>query len=167
MRTVIAIDPGTTQSAFIVIEGDTIHEHGIIPNYELAEWLSGGDTGEDGARWYSPTNLVIEMVASYGKAVGEEVFETCVWIGKFIRSYGFEEYTTRIKRNEVKMHLCHATAKVTDAVIRQRIIDLYGGKKEAIGNKKNPGPLYGIKADVWQALALAITWREKYGTATV
>jgi hypothetical protein len=60
----------------------------------------------------------------------------------------------------VKLHLCKST-KANDASIRQALIDRYGpGKERAIGTKKAPGPLYGVKADVWAALALAVTWHD-------
>ena len=65
----------------------------------------------------------------------------------------------RIPRRAVKLHLCR-TSTAKDTNIRQAIIDLYGGPITAIGNKKNPGPLYGIHKDMWAALALALTWRD-------
>jgi hypothetical protein len=48
-------------------------------------------------------------------------------------------------------------------VIRQRLIDIWGGKELAIGNKRSPGRLYGLRGDQWQALALAVVWRETVG----
>jgi len=57
------------------------------------------------------------------------------------------------------MHIC-GSARAKDQNIRQALIDRYGGKETAIGKKQNPGPLYGIKADEWQALGLAITFLE-------
>jgi hypothetical protein len=48
--------------------------------------------------------------------------------------------------------------KAKDANIRQALIDIYGGNDKAIGNKKTPGPLYGIKGDLWAALAVAVTF---------
>ena len=45
-----------------------------------------------------------------------------------------------------------------------RPIDKFGGSKEtAIGKKANPGPLYGVKKDIWAALAVAVTWAETNG----
>ena len=31
---------------------------------------------------------------------------------------------------------------------------------DAIGTKKNPGPLYGVTGDVWAAIAVGLAWRE-------
>lgn len=64
-----------------------------------------------------------------------------------------------LPRKDVKLHLCQSP-RANDATIRQALIDKFGGKDAAIGNSKAKGPLYGITRDVWQALALAVTWWE-------
>lgn len=49
-----------------------------------------------------------------------------------------------------------------------RVADLwYGGKERAIGKKATPGKLYGVSADVWQALAVALTWADVRKAALV
>ena len=104
------------------------------------------------------------MVASYGMPVGAEVFETVFWIGRFYERHENEGgRVARVFRKDVKMHLCGQT-KAKDSNIRQALIDRYGpGKEKAIGLKKTPGPLYGIKGDEWQALALACYWLDTKG----
>jgi hypothetical protein len=43
--------------------------------------------------------------------------------------------------------------------VRASLIDRFGPYKEkAIGKKATPGPLFGIHADEWSALAIAVTW---------
>lgn len=104
-------------------------------------------------------HLAIEMIASYGMAVGSEVFDTCIWIGRFIQAWNGPY--TQVFRKDVKMHLCGQT-KAKDANVRQALIDRFGpGKDKAIGTKKNPGPLYGISGDIWAALAVAVTHYDK------
>jgi hypothetical protein len=86
--------------------------------------------------------------------VGAEVFETCVWIGRFMQywcHFASEQSITRIPRKEVKVHLC-GTTKAKDANIRQALIDRIGPQ----GTKKAPGPTYGVKSHCWPALAVAV-----------
>ena len=107
--------------------------------------------------------LNIEMIASYGMAVGKEVFETCVWVGRFIEVWeatGRNHPPELIYRREVKLHLCNS-AKAKDANIRQALIDRYGDKQKAIGKKASPGPLYGMAGDCWAALGIAVTVSER------
>lgn len=104
--------------------------------------------------------VVIEMVASYGLPVGAEIFETCVEIGRFMEN-ARSAFVHRMYRKAVVTHLCNSP-RGNDASVRQAIIDRYGGKDKAIGKKASKGPLYGITGDVWQALGLAIAWREKH-----
>jgi len=96
--------------------------------------------------------LAIEMIASYGMAVGREVFETCVWIGRFIEAWHSPDDVRLIYRKDVKMYLC-GTPRAKDANIRQALIDLLGPQ----GTKKQPGPTYGVKSHAWAALAVAVT----------
>lgn len=156
--TYIAIDPGTTQSAYVVFSSSSVWRVETISNKELAWRLADKDVYEI---YRSVAHLVIEMVACYGKPVGEETFETCLWIGRFIEAFGGP--VTKLKRPEIKHHLCHTVKGVTDAVIRQRLLDKFGGKEKAIGKKKSPGPLYGMRGDEWQALAVAVVWLEQHG----
>lgn len=153
---VIAIDPGNEVSAWLHLDPRCITPigYGIVENAELKRML---------ARWVSSPNdhLAIEMIASYGMPVGREVFDTCLWIGRLVEAWG--RPFTLVYRRDVKMFLCgNNTAK--DANIRQSLIDRFGpGKSAAIGTKKQPGPLYGVTADVWSALAIAVTWQDKWG----
>lgn len=98
--------------------------------------------------------LVIEMIASYGMAVGKEIFDTCVWIGRFIQITEDRKIQTRyIYRKDEKMNICHSM-KAKDSNIRQALIDRFG----VVGTKKNPGWFYGFKADIWSAYAVGITY---------
>lgn len=154
---VFAVDPGPLKSAWVLYDhaNRRILEHGIDYNellrYEIKRSF----------KQYQLTNIVCEMVACYGQPVGAEVFATCVEIGRFVEvACGFVRLITRA---EVKKHLCHKVVGINDAVIRQRLIDLFGGKESAIGRKKSPGPLYGIHADEWAALAVAVVAAEAEG----
>lgn len=139
---IIAVDPGPKESAYVIIDGDSIAEFGKVENMQLMDILS--DLSEPG------NSLAIEMIASYGMPVGREVFETCVWIGRFIETFkGPYRY---IYRKDVKMHLCHSM-NANDASIRRALLDRFGPQ----GTKKHPGKTYGISKDVWSALAVGIT----------
>jgi hypothetical protein len=143
-----AIDPGNEHSAFVLYEDGKPHHFGKVTNAELLALVDRGEAYDE---------LAIEMIASYGMPVGREVFETCVWIGRFVQA-SYQQHTL-VYRRDVKLHLC-GQARAKDANIRQALIDRYGGKDVAIGKKAKPGPLYGVTADVWAALALAVTYDE-------
>lgn len=157
---IIGIDPGSEESAYVVYENGKIRASGIKTNSCLLDDVREGD-------WeYYPKHLAIEMVASYGMPVGKTVFETCLWIGRFIQAWGDDSTYTKIyRKTDVCMTLCHST-RAKDSNIRQAIIDRYpatgGGKTPQIGTKKQPGPLYGVSKDIWSALAVAITYSEIY-----
>lgn len=142
---ILAIDPGNVQSAYCLIRSKDMKpiQFDKIDNEELLSLIP--------RLMNDDTKLVIEMIASYGMSVGKTVFETCVWIGRFIEAgCGRCEF---IYRAQEKMNLCH-TMKAKDSNIRQALIDRFG----VVGTKKNPGWFYGFKKDVWSAYAVGITF---------
>lgn len=150
---ILAIDPGNIESAYCVIEEETYKpiEFGKINNEDLIikiDFL---------IEKYDVFAVVIEMIASYGMAVGASVFDTCVWIGRFyercITKVGTIEY---IYRKDEKMNLCNSM-KAKDSNIRQALIDRFG----EVGTKKNPGWFYGFKKDIWAAYAVGVTYLDK------
>jgi len=100
------------------------------------------------------------MIASYGMAVGREVFETCLWIGRFMECARDPEAVNLVYRRDVKLHLC-GTSKAKDANIRQALLDMFprtgGGKTPQVGTKGQPGPLFGVSSHAWAALGVAVT----------
>jgi hypothetical protein len=154
---VLAIDPGNIESA--IVRYDTASRRprsfATLPNDEVL-----GEVKR--ARASGVEHVAVEMIASYGMAVGREVFDTCVWIGRFIEAWDGPH--TRVYRAEVKLHLCGVT-RAKDTNVRQALLDRFGpGKDVAVGTKAKPGPLYGISGDAWAALAVAVTWGDKpYG----
>lgn len=144
---ILAIDPGTEQSGYVRYEDGRIVESGVVPNDEALKLI--------GQRAYFADEgdvLAIEMIASYGMAVGKEVFATCVWVGRFQQVWADPDSVRLVFRKDVKMHLC-GTPRAKDANIRQALIDLIGPQ----GTKKEPGPTYGVKSHAWAALAVAVT----------
>lgn len=106
--------------------------------------------------------LAIEMIASYGMAVGREVFETCVWIGRFLQTWRKPEAVKLVYRKDVKLHLCGNT-RAKDPNVRQALLDKVGPQ----GTKKIPGPTYGVKSHAWSALAVAVTVADSMPRAPV
>jgi hypothetical protein len=136
---ILALDPGTTHTAFVQYSGNRIVDHGHLPNAEIRQVLIG--------REYD--RCACEMIASYGMAVGASTFGTCVWIGRFIEVARVD--VELIFRKDIKLFLC-GTMRAKDANVRQALLDLVGPQ----GRKAKPGPTYGIKSHTWAALAVAV-----------
>lgn len=156
---ILAIDPGTAESGWVLYGDGRVHDSGVMKNADVVRWLAYRSAA-DGAR------LAIEMIASYGMPVGREVFETCVWIGRFKQAWHDPEDVTLVYRKDVKLHLC-GSPRAKDPNVRQALIDLFpavgGGKTPQIGTKGQPGPLYGVTSHAWPALGVAITASARQG----
>ena len=158
VEAVLAIDPGPTESAWVIWDGKKIRRYGAGFNSQVLNLV-----GEHGA--YG--ELVIEQIAAMGMAVGAEIFETVFWSGRFAQAFGREFH--RLPRMTVKMHLCR-DSRAKDGNLRQAIIDRLGapsrtehylGPKGGEKRRVIPGPTAGIVGDQWQALALALTWWDR------
>lgn len=147
---ILSIDPGPEKSSFVGWSRDTIVTLGERENIEMFKVMRELVDADGLCEW----GLSIEMVASYGMAVGKEVFETCVWIGRFDQYWSGlgNRCASLVYRKDVKMHLCQSM-RAKDANIRQALIDRFGKP----GTKKNPGRLYGVSNHIWSALAIAVT----------
>tara|TARA_R100000008_G_scaffold67928_1_gene45065 strand:+ start:8947 stop:9426 length:480 start_codon:yes stop_codon:yes gene_type:complete len=155
MTVVLAVDPGNSKSGWVIYDAvaDSIVSAGIDSNEDLLVRIRQNTGGCD--------QLVLEMIASYGMPVGREVFETCVWIGRFWEA--FPGQRDLIYRKDVKLCVC-GSPRAKDSNIRQALIDRFGpGRELAIGKKNSPGPLYGFKRDMWAALGVAVTWLNEGG----
>lgn len=143
--TIIGIDPGTIKSAYAVwsLAGEQLIEADIIDNHTLEDRIKSHEN--------TAALMACEMIACYGMAVGKEVFDTCVWVGRFIGAWLPAEYML-IPRKQVCMNLCQSK-KANDSNIRWALIDRFG----AVGTKKMPGPLYGVTSHMWAALGVAVT----------
>ena len=150
-----AIDPGCEKSAYclVSIKGFKPIIHGIVPNGELMDIIKGIDLGE-------LDRAAIEMLQNLGMgAVGQEVFDTAFWVGRFYEAFQRKGVPTRlVYRKDEKIHIC-GTHRAKDANIRQALIDRFaphernGGR----GTKGCPGWFYGFHDDIWSAYAVAIT----------
>lgn len=151
MSALLAIDPGTTKSGWVIFENGHVSNSGVSDNDAILTLVK---------QWGPDDDLAIEMIAGMGMAVGQTTFDTCVWIGRFQQAYARPEAVRFVRRHAVKLHLC-GNARAKDANIRQALLDIFpatgGGKTPQIGVKSNPGPLYGVSSHAWSALAVAVT----------
>lgn len=156
--TILAIDPGNTESAFCLMDAkyrpilcDKRENENVLSVIRNVDLLS------------RPKTVVIERVASYGMPVGREVFDTCEWIGRFTEAALQEGMKTDfLFRLDEKMAICH-DSRAKDANIRQALIDRFArhDKKNGKGTKKDPDWFFGFAADMWAAYAVGVTWLDR------
>lgn len=169
MKPIFAIDPGTEKSAYVQYEPAAdplfvIADYGHVDNADLLSMLAAA----------LPATGVIEVMQYYGPRTnaGADVFTTCEWIGRFDlqwRQVHAGRWLERLTKPQVSHHLCNkrnAEKAELHYVMYQRFGD--GSRRSVMGVKKAPGPLYGLVGDdVWDALALAVTWHEQNQATTV
>lgn len=130
--------------------------------------------------------LSVEAPRAMGLPASNDLFETSVHVGRFIQLWPTKRWSY-IFRPDVKLVVC-GSPRAKDVNIRAALIDLWGGQSSAIGGKRckrcsgkghtgkgptpcpvcahtaspgwevPPGPLYGMAADMWAALAVAVAW---------
>lgn len=162
MSAILAIDPGSTVSGWVAYVPETgdLTNMAIEPNDALLDRLRT-DTFAVGL------TVVIEWTAPRGMPASAELFETLFWAGRFAEAArGSGLPVDRLERAAVKRFLCGTTA-AKDQNVRQALIDRFGGaggKAAAIGTKRQPGPLYGVRDHCWAALAVAVTYADQGGS---
>ena len=160
---ILSIDPGSSESAYVLMNNDLKPIiFGKFTNLNVR-----AEIRRILRMYYSPDrsiSVVTEMVACYDMAVGKEVFDTCVWVGRFTEMAEHENVNTYyIYRREEKMNLCK-TMKAKDSNIIQALADRFAPDtpNKGKGVKAHKGWFYGFKKDIWQAYAVGVTYYDLY-----
>ena len=154
---ILGIDPGCELSAYCLCDYDTLKpkDFGKVTNAELIDKVI--TLINDNAMQV----VAVELIQSYGMAVGREVFETCYFIGKLcdrIERNTSIKQIRRIYRKDEKLAIC-GNLKANDTIIRHTLIDMFAKHdlKNGKGTIKNKDFFYGFKADCWSAFAVCYT----------
>lgn len=146
MTIVCGIDPGPEKSAIVRWDGCEAFVPRYLPNLEVRAYIEDYEIGQ----------VAVEWVHCYGRAVGEEVFRTAWWAGRFceLAFHGCGETTTGFQLF-TRRDVCRALIgdqQAKKAQVNAYLRDTFG----PVGTKKKPGPLYGVSGHVWDALAVAV-----------
>lgn len=150
-QVVLAIDPGYVESGYCRFTNGVPDMWGKASNWDLIRSLRKRATAD--------FTLAIEMVQQTygGSPVGPEVFQTVCWSGQFIEAIqSAGGVALRFGRKEVVTHLT-GSARGKDKDVRAAVIRRYGEP----GTKKNPGLVYGMTKDAWQACGLGLLALDK------
>lgn len=143
---ILAVDPGPRQSAWLVLDGERVHDLGLWSNDATIETLRG----------YPDTELVIETIEPWSGVVRPDALETMFWVGRFVESRQGD--ATLLRRSKVlrALGLTGLPKGKAQAAVRAHLLDRWGG-----GNPVRRGhPLHGVREDLWSALALAVAYQE-------
>src|SRR5262245_8568460 len=97
-RRFIGIDPGPVQSGVVLLDPRLgVVGASVLRNGDVINWLKTGQHAD---------GVAIEWFSSYGMSVGREVFDTCLWAGRFVQAWPYPDDVYLIPRAEVKLALC-------------------------------------------------------------
>lgn len=150
---ILAIDPGNTESGWVLFDGERVQRTAVSPNHGLLRELMDTRPGATfRSRFPHACTLAIEMMRARGMPTSNDEFETLVWIGRFQQAWHDPEAVRLVYRADVKMQVC-GNGSAKDANIRQALLDLVG----PTGTRKAPGLTFGVKSHAWAALGVAVT----------
>ena len=148
----LAIDPGTRESAWVLMDDELRPvEYAIEDNERVLNLV--------GTMQYK--SLAVEWVTNYGANVGADVFQTVYWIGRFCeRAMERGIIPLRIARRDVKKNL-KLPMKAKDGDVMRALIKRFGGRK----SKDNPNGFFppdksGWGTHLWQAYAVGATFAD-------
>ncbi len=151
---VVGIDPGPENCGLVLYDSDServVSSHKDMPVEQAIGALQYHASVDD-------IGLVaIERVQSYGIA-GASLLKTSESVGRLWQAAERERMPVRLfYRREILRSLDVTGKGSRDALVRQRLIEIHGGTREAaVGTKRSPGPLHGVSSHAWQALAVAV-----------
>lgn len=156
---ILAIDPGNIESAYVLLKPANFQflRFGKLKNDDMREVIRSLRDE------YDIRPLVIEGIASYGMPVGREVFDTCIWSGRYTElAVSLDIPVEYVYRKDIKLHICGQT-RAKDSNIRMALIDRFAKSdlKNGKGTKANPDVFYGFSRDVWAAAAVAVYYADK------
>jgi hypothetical protein len=159
---ILAIDPGTHQSAYVELTDGKITSFGKVPNTELLHLLRLSNPLQYDA-------VVFEQVKAY-EHIGDDALWTVHWCGRFHQvALHCAIDIVYVPRSTVKVHVTGHNRTARDSHVRMAMLDRWGPQKlpmtdeeqEGVPKSKRkrlkPGPTAGIRADMWAALSVA-TW---------
>lgn len=173
---ILAIDPGTTQSAYAllsdayqVLSADKVENSVMM---DIIASTPGIDAViiEDMEPRY-PRNGKDSNAA--GAIVGASTYTTLKWMGKFdltaqVRGIAVHWIYRRDERAALirKKELPADAPKHADGQIRAALITRFAAhdKVNGKGTKAKPDTFYGVSGDMWQAIAVGVTWLDKQRT---
>ena len=143
-RVIFGFDPGTYSTGMVVAE---VHGHdlkvtfaGDVENNQLYDLLNAEITLYRHINWQ--IEWALESMKSYNMRVGQEVFDTCVWIGEIRRQAKDNNISMSFyHRPDWAQHITGSAAK-HDSDVAQALKLRWGDaafKKGTKGTKKEPG----------------------------
>ena len=156
MLKILAIDPGQTESAWVLMEDYKIHSCNIEENESIRKALDFDEWQQD--------IIALEYVVAYGRS-GKEVSDTAFEAGRLVQSSksGF----IGITRSKSRGWICGgrgSDSKVVESLIRRFTPDTFAKyvNNELSWNKTvmeaKEKYFKDFRKDIWQAYALGVTY---------
>jgi hypothetical protein len=151
--TIFAVDPGpTTCGAALLSGGEVLGTSKAASVGVLCELLST----RDWSSWrQTPDVVLIERVQSYGQA-GRHLLETSESVGRLLQAALSGGHRVVLVPRRLVCKALDVSGAGKDAQVAEACRTILGPK----GTKANPGPTYGVTSHGWQALGLALAYRE-------
>ena len=151
----LAVDPGTALSGYCLMNFDyTIEGKGKVYNEFIIENLGNKNI----------KTVVIEKAVPFSM-VPKTLLDTVMWYGRFIQAAFDRNDNVKvilIPRATVKKHICD-NGRANDSMVRAEIIRSFGQPKTSNSDPVNPiynDEVERMKADIWQAFALGVTYAD-------